>query len=69
MVVIDSKEFDHPDLKENDIDLCIGVNDEQEWGRISQKVTKFLEHWGTKDDPPSVKCFVKTTVQQWHIDE
>ncbi|CAD7940391.1 unnamed protein product [Amoebophrya sp. A120] len=48
----------HPDFLENDIDIVIGVKDEQEWSYLQKTLTLVLEKWS-----PDVKCFVKTTVQ------
>jgi hypothetical protein len=31
---------EHPDLKENDIDIVIAVENEEEWGRLQQQITK-----------------------------
>jgi len=50
-------EQDHPDLRENDIDIIVGVNHEREWSRLSQRLTHAFER-----KLENTKCIVKQSL-------
>lgn len=59
---IGALELDQPDIREDDIDLAIGVESEEEWFELMQRFAAFW--YETYPDQGTSNCFFKVGVTE-----